>query len=117
MVSKSKIAVVIPAFKVKKMISKVIEEIPEMVTDIIVVDDKCPQESGKQAESTTVKPGQQLHVVFHKKNKGVGGAVVSGYKKALSLNCFCAVKLDGDGQMDIRFLHTQRPLRMKFITL
>ena len=74
MVSKSKIAVVIPAFKVKKMISKVIEEIPEMVTDIIVVDDKCPQESGKQAESTTVKPGQQLHVVFHKKNKGVGGA-------------------------------------------
>lgn len=100
----SKIAVVIPAYKVARFIQEVIEGIPEVVSDIIVVDDKCPQESGKIAEGSRTKVGQRLHVLFHEKNKGVGGAVVTGYKKALVLNSVCVVKIDGDGQMDVKYL-------------
>ncbi|AWX44543.1 uncharacterized protein HME9304_01546 [Flagellimonas maritima] len=100
----SKIAVVIPAFKVSNSIEEVIQGIPEIVSNIIVVDDKCPKNSGKIAGKVHIKQGQKLHIIFHDKNKGVGGAVVSGYKKALLLNSDCVVKLDGDGQMDIKFL-------------
>jgi dolichol-phosphate mannosyltransferase len=101
---KYNIAVVIPAYKVKDFIVNVVETVPEMVNHIIVIDDKCPQESGKIAELACVKTNQKLHVVYHEKNKGVGGAVITGYKKALELECVCAVKLDGDGQMDVKYL-------------
>jgi dolichol-phosphate mannosyltransferase len=39
-------------------------------------------------------------VVKHAVNKGVGGAMVSGYREALELGCTIVVKVDGDGQMD-----------------
>jgi dolichol-phosphate mannosyltransferase len=42
--------------------------------------------------------------VDHEKNHGVGGAVVSGYKKALELGADIVAKVDGDGQMDLHYL-------------
>ena len=45
-----------------------------------------------------------LSVVYHDRNKGVGGAVVTGYKKALELRCGIVVKIDGDGQMDPSYI-------------
>lgn len=39
-------------------------------------------------------------MIFHKKNQGVGGATISGLKRALSLGADYVVKIDGDGQMD-----------------
>lgn len=91
------ITVVIPAYKVKKYIKEVVETLPEFVTNIIVVDDKCPQNSGKYIESLKIP---KVIVMYHNENQGVGGAVVSGYKKALELDSDIIVKVDGDGQMD-----------------
>lgn len=42
--------VVIPAFNVKRQIEEVVRNIPVFVSGVIVVDDKCPQESGKYIE-------------------------------------------------------------------
>jgi glycosyltransferase involved in cell wall biosynthesis len=92
-----KIAVVVPAFKVADHIHTVIESIPEHVHHIIVVDDCCPQASGKRAEQLN---RSNLTVLYHERNLGVGAAVVTGYKKALELGCDIMVKIDGDGQMD-----------------
>jgi hypothetical protein len=39
-------------------------------------------------------------VIFHANNLGVGGAVKSGYRRAIELNSDVIVKMDGDGQMD-----------------
>jgi glycosyltransferase involved in cell wall biosynthesis len=39
-------------------------------------------------------------VLFHDVNQGVGGAVITGYRKALVDGADIVVKLDGDGQMD-----------------
>ena len=100
----SNIAVVIPAYKVARLIREVVEGIPEIVSDIIVIDDKCPRGSGKIAEKSKIKSAQRLHVLYHEENKGVGGAVITGYQKALSLGNDCVVKIDGDGQMDVKYL-------------
>ena len=39
--------VIIPCYKVKKTILKVINDIPNSIGKIIIVDDKCPQQTGK----------------------------------------------------------------------
>lgn len=93
----AKISVVIPCYRVKNKIEQVIRSIPSDIDHIIVVDDCCPEKSGSYVESFQL---ERVSVIFHDKNQGVGGAVISGYKKALELGCEIAVKIDGDGQMD-----------------
>ncbi|MFT6983075.1 MAG: glycosyltransferase involved in cell wall biosynthesis [Crocinitomicaceae bacterium] len=100
----NKIAVVIPAYKVKNKIAQVLNSIQDFVSYVIVVDDCCPQESGKFVESQEFSTIQNLEVIFHEENKGVGGAVITGYKRALELECDVIVKVDGDGQMDLDYL-------------
>ena len=39
--------VIIPCYKVKKTILKVIDNIPNSISKIIIVDDKCPEETGR----------------------------------------------------------------------
>jgi dolichol-phosphate mannosyltransferase len=93
-----RVAVIIPSFKVTAHVAQVIGAIGPEVSDIIVVDDACPDGSGKLVAETVKDP--RVAVVFHAANQGVGGAVISGYRKALELGCDVAVKVDGDGQMD-----------------
>lgn len=94
----AKIAVVIPAYKVSNHIIEVISEIGKDVDAIYVVDDACPEESGKLV-SSKIKD-KRVRVITHSSNQGVGGAVISGYKAALKDGADVIVKLDGDGQMD-----------------
>ncbi len=96
------IAVVIPSYKVKKHILQVISEIGENVDKIYVVDDKCPQESGKFVQERC--QDKRVTVLFNEINKGVGGAVKTGYKQAIADNCTIVVKLDGDGQMNPKLI-------------
>lgn len=96
-----KTAVVIPAYKVADKIKDVILSIPEEIEHIIVVDDKCPESSGAEAVKLNDK---RVTVLYHDRNTGVGGAVVTGYRKAVELGCDVVVKVDGDGQMDVKYL-------------
>lgn len=93
-----KIAVIIPCYKVRKHILQVIENIPSEVFAIYCVDDCCLENSGDFiVENTSDK---RLTVIRHSQNQGIGGAVMSGYRKAFEDGCRIAVKIDGDGQMD-----------------
>lgn len=96
-----KIVVVIPSYKVSTHIAKVIQDLPNFIAHTIVVDDECPHGSGKIAESFN---NPKVTVIFHEKNQGVGGAVITGYKKALELDADIIVKIDGDGQMDPKYI-------------
>jgi glycosyltransferase involved in cell wall biosynthesis len=96
-----KIAVVIPCYRVTDTIERVIVTLPDTVDHIIVVDDACPSGSGKVAESVGL---EKVCVIYHESNQGVGGAVMTGYQKALELGCDIAVKVDGDGQMDPHYI-------------
>lgn len=96
--SMGKIAVVIPAYKVSDQIVALVKSIGPEVSQIIVVDDGCPDSSG-QILADQVKDSR-LSIIFHEKNMGVGAAVKTGYRAALKTNADVVIKLDGDGQMD-----------------
>ena len=94
----SKVAVVIPSFKVKSHIIGVIEKIGTEVSRIYVVDDCCPEGTGAFVKAKCLD--SRVVVIFHDKNQGVGGAVITGYKAAIEEGMDIIVKIDGDGQMD-----------------
>ncbi|WP_051273485.1 glycosyltransferase family 2 protein [Desulfotruncus alcoholivorax] len=94
----SRIAVVIPCYRVIKHILGVIEKIGPEVWRIYVVDDKCPEETGNYVEANCQDP--RVVVLRHEVNQGVGGAVMTGYQAAIADEADVIVKLDGDGQMD-----------------
>jgi glycosyltransferase involved in cell wall biosynthesis len=92
------IAVVIPCFKVSRHILDVVSHIGPEVTYILVVDDACPDNSGRLVAAECTDP--RVTVIYHKVNGGVGAAVKTGYRKAVELGAEVVVKVDGDGQMD-----------------
>jgi len=92
------IAVVIPSYKVKDFILDVVASIPAHIQQIYVVDDACPVGSGKHVQEHCTDP--RVRVVFHEVNRGVGGAVMTGYRAAIDGGADVIVKIDGDGQMD-----------------
>ena len=93
-----RIAVVIPSYKVKKHILDVIAGIGSEVNNIYVVDDCCPEESGRYVASAC--QDGRVRVLFHEVNQGVGGATLTGYRQAVRDGADIIVKLDGDGQMN-----------------
>jgi glycosyltransferase involved in cell wall biosynthesis len=97
------IAVVLPTYKANKHLLNVIEGLPPIINHIIVVDDKCPQNSGQVARDMMANDAR-ISVIAHEVNQGVGAAMVTGYKKALELNCDIVIKMDADDQMDPTYL-------------
>jgi len=97
-----RVAVVIPSYKVSRHIARVIETLPEEIDDIIVIDDACPENSGDVAQKLN---NPKVEVFRHTENKGVGGAMKTGYEAALKKGAHLVVKLDGDGQMDPNQIH------------
>lgn len=92
-----KISVVIPSYKVTKHILDVIARIGPEVDRIYVVDDACPEKSGKLVEEKC--HDSRVQVIYNTKNLGVGGAVKAGYIAALAEDMDISIKIDGDGQM------------------
>ena len=92
------VAVVIPCFRVKKHVLNVIAAIGPEVERIYVVDDKCPEDSGRFVLEHS--KDNRVTVLFHEVNQGVGGAVMTGYRAAIEDGAAVIVKLDGDEQMD-----------------
>jgi len=68
-----------------------------------VVDDASPDRTAELVEQASRRDGRVL-LIRHEKNRGVGGAMVTGFRKALELGAQIIVKMDGDGQMDARHL-------------
>lgn len=101
-ISNVSVAVVIPCFNVKSKISDVINLIDPAVKKIYVVDDCCPEQTGKFVAATYTD--KRISIITHDCNLGVGGAVISGYREALNDNMDIVVKIDGDGQMDPRLI-------------
>lgn len=98
----TKVAVVIPCYKVSEHILNVIDGIDSVVSRIYVIDDCCPEHTGDLVDSQSL--GSKVKVLRHITNQGVGGAVLTGYSAAIEDGCEVIVKIDGDGQMDPRLL-------------
>lgn len=98
----ARIAVVIPSYKVIRYIAAIIDSIPPLVWRIYVVDDACPDGSGRFVEANV--SDDRVRVLYHLQNQGVGSAVVTGYQAAIADGADVIVKVDGDGQMDVSLI-------------
>ncbi len=97
-----RVAVVIPCYKVKAFVLDVIALIGPEVDRIFTVDDCCPEGSADFIEKNVTD--SRVRVLRHEINKGVGGAVMTGYRAALDEDMDIVVKVDGDGQMDPKLI-------------
>ena len=99
-----RIAVVVPCFRVSRQILDVLARMGPEVARILVVDDACPERTGDLVERDC--SDARVTVLRHQENRGVGGALVTGYRAALADGADIVVKVDGDGQMDPAFIPT-----------
>lgn len=104
-----RIAVAIPCYKVTQHVLAVIAAIGSEVEAIYAVDDACPDFSGRFIENNN--NDSRVQVLYNQQNRGVGGATITAYEKAISDGMDIVVKIDGDGQMNPALLpHFVRPL-------
>ncbi|HET7504374.1 MAG TPA: glycosyltransferase family 2 protein [Kofleriaceae bacterium] len=97
-----RIAVVIPAYNERRKIAGTVATVPELADHIIVVDDASADDTSHEARSAALRRDRPaaVEVIRHAANRGVGGAITTGYRRALALGADIAVVMAGDGQMD-----------------
>ena len=94
------VAAVVPAYNVAAELGDVLRQMPVIFRTIVVVDDASRDATAAVAERyAQIDP--RILVVHHEHNRGVGGAMVTGFQKALEAGADICVKIDGDGQMPL----------------
>lgn len=92
------IGVAVPAYNEEKLIGETLKGIPSFVDRIYVVDDASTDSTPKIVEEFT-KKDRRIVLIRHSENKGVGGAIVSAWKRGIDEVDILAV-MAGDNQMD-----------------
>ncbi len=93
-----KIGVAVPAYNEEKLIGETLKGIPSFVDRIYVVDDASTDNTSKIVEEF-MKKDSRIVLIRHSENKGVGGAIVSAWKRGIEEVDILAV-MAGDNQMD-----------------
>ena len=98
------IIAVVPCYRETSQVLGVLKKFDETISHILVIDDACPDKTGDLVREQTNDP--RIEIIVHDFNQGVGGATLTGYRRALQLEADIIVKVDGDGQMDPRMIST-----------
>jgi len=93
------IGVIIPAHNEETQIGGVIESLPDFVDHIVIIDDNSSDNTVEIVEQYRAQ-NPKIVLLRHSENRGVGGAMATGYKYAAEQGFDAAVRMDGDGQMD-----------------
>jgi glycosyltransferase involved in cell wall biosynthesis len=96
-----RVAVVVPAHNEERLIGKVVATMPPLVDHVIVVDDASP-DGTSEAAGAVLDP--RLELITLAENQGVGGAILTGHRRALEIGADVAVVMAGDAQMDPAYL-------------
>jgi len=109
-----KIGVVVPAYNEEPHIGKVLAGMPDLVDAVYVVDDCSTDRTadivrdfvadGEPATRNSSIGGPRVELVQHAVNRGVGAAIVTGYKRCLSDGMDIAAVMAGDNQMEPAWL-------------
>jgi glycosyltransferase involved in cell wall biosynthesis len=94
-----RIGVTVPAYNEEAFVASVIKSMPSYVDRIYVVNDGSTDGTG-QIVSEMCRNNDRLALINHQTNRGVGAAIVTGYKKCLEEGMDIAVVMAGDHQMD-----------------
>ncbi|MGM0559337.1 MAG: glycosyltransferase family 2 protein, partial [Myxococcota bacterium] len=101
----SSISIVVPAYKEQALLQETVQGIPAWVDHVIIVDDGSPDRTHDVACEVASTDGR-VRVIRFGYNRGVGAAIVRGYKEVLALDSDVAVVMAGDNQMDPQDLPT-----------
>lgn len=93
------LAVVVPAYQEGERLRATLQTIPRFVDHVVVVDDGSTDDTFDHAVAVERHDGR-IDVIRLAHNRGVGGAIVRGYRRALELGAEVAAVMAGDGQMD-----------------
>jgi len=97
MLEDRRVAVVVPAHDEEKLVATTLAGIPAFVDRIYVVDDGSRDATVERARSVG---DPRVEVIAHDRNRGVGAAIVTGYKRALAEGIDVACVMAADNQMD-----------------
>jgi glycosyltransferase involved in cell wall biosynthesis len=92
-----RVAVVVPAHDEETLIATTIGGIPSLVDRIYVVDDGSSDATAERARGAG---DVRVEVISHERNRGVGAATVTGYRRALDDGFDVIAVMNGDNQMD-----------------
>jgi len=105
-----KLFILIPIFNEGPKIKQVIDQIPNYIDEIIIIDDGSIDNS-KEVVNTLIKQSNKsrLTLLYHDKNKGKGAAIKTGLnwlsKNFKIQNDQYVIFIDGDGQMDTNYIN------------
>ncbi len=91
------VAVVVPAYEEQDLVATTIAGIPDFVDRVYVVDDASLDGTGEVARAAG---DGRVEVVRHDVNRGVGGAIVTGYVHAIERGDDVVCVMAADNQMD-----------------
>jgi glycosyltransferase involved in cell wall biosynthesis len=97
MLEGKRVAVVVPAHNEEDLVLATLQGIPGFVDRVYVVDDASTDATAERARAAG---DPRVQVIVHDRNRGVGAAIVSGYKRALAERMDATAVMAGDNQMD-----------------
>jgi len=94
------IALVIPAYNEEKLIRPTLENIPDMIDNIYVIDDASTDGMADIVKDISARD-KRIELLQHQKNQGPGQAIITGYQKASLDGLDITVVIGGDHQMSL----------------
>jgi glycosyltransferase involved in cell wall biosynthesis len=98
MLEGKRVAVVVPAHDEEELIAATLGGLPGFVDNVYVVDDGSRDATVARAQAVG---DPRVDVISHDRNRGVGAAIVSGYKRALADGVDVTCVMAADNQMDV----------------
>jgi len=95
MLSRSVVAVVVPAYNEARLLAVTLATMPDFVDLIVVVDDASGDDTARVAALT----GGRVRVERHAQNRGVGAAIATGYRAAVQAGADVIAVMAADAQM------------------
>lgn len=103
MYKNQKLAVVVPCYNESRQIRKVVDDMPDFIDYVVIVDDRS-KDNTVEVVKEMMSSNDKIKLIVHEVNQGVGGAISSGYKWSRDNEADIAIVMAGDGQMDPKHL-------------
>jgi glycosyltransferase involved in cell wall biosynthesis len=101
---KKRVCVVIPAYNVGVLVTRVLDGLPDFVDRAVVVDDASTDDTARRVSEYRGRFQGEITLITLPANGGVGAAISRGYRDALDRGEDVIVVMAGDNQMDPRDL-------------
>lgn len=108
------VGVVIPAYNEESFVGPTIESVPDFVDRVYAVDDGSTDDTWQEIRATSERENERrrrdpdvtlafdepIVPITHAENRGVGGAIKTGYLRARDERIDVTLVMGGDGQME-----------------